>query len=617
MHSVNFPKNNGDIFNFLIKNQSDFLFNNNQKLSSDICLLNITYLNETTYGAEQIGNNMVAWFGKPFYLEVPLNRENTKYLLKDLETNIEDALNKISGHFSLVVILDNKIYIIADKVSSCPIYYTIVKNSLIFSPEPLSFRSLKKFGWEGKLREEAIYEFLGSGHLWGDGTFWKDVKRVGPGSYIIYDGFNIETHSYWKMVFNNNLKENKIAQNLFNAINLDLNKCITNNPLLTLSGGYDSRGLLGLLIENQIKFDIITYSFGETSKKLDYDVALQLGNEIGKDIDYYKPDIEPLKIIKNIKNGIIISGGESDTVIGQDCFLGDDFYQRISSEYDCLIRGDEVWGWGDRVSNYQMAYVSALLFNLNEIPHPKILLKDESYKKGINYLSQLREELIKEYGSSSVKPNDLKDYLYWRHREARLLQNMRYYRSVFINNITPFTMDNTIELIKEIPGKSRMRKGYYIKAIKERYPDLFYEENMATPYMGYKNRFEIIYEDDEIKKFIRKTLIDNPPELFNQIFEKENLELWIEDIINNTKSYSEPTKKRYNIIRWLNDVININQYIGSHVKSFLIQRMKLKFPVQKDHYLFRILVLALALEEYEKINLTTVNSLVKSAEKYG
>jgi len=122
------------------------------------------------------------------------------------------------------------------------------------------------------------------------------------------------------------------------------------------------------------------------------------------------------------------------------------------------------------VLNQEMAFWQCFLFNLDEFSQPKRILKSESFSHALQYLKALRKCLAAEFRGETSALNDLKDYLYWRHRESRLLQNMAYFRRCYLPHFAPFLFDHTLAVIRTIPGKLRIQKTLFLEMARTEFP---------------------------------------------------------------------------------------------------------------------------------------------------
>ncbi|HPS36790.1 MAG TPA: hypothetical protein PLL75_03575 [Candidatus Omnitrophota bacterium] len=554
-------------------------------------------------GVLETNAGLMAWFGRPFYNGTLLTPHLPEGLREQLDQgDLKGILNAITGCFQLVIYFRSKdeCFVVSDKISTHPSYYTETKDFIAISPEVLSFKTLKKHGWKPTVRRDAMFEFMSSGYLWGDGTFWDEVRRLGPGQLIRMEKTEVAIESYWRARFEGAKQtERALIDELFDAVQQDSALLPEGKAVLTLSGGYDSRALLGLLKLSGKQFETISYTFGTSVYKgADADVGGYYAKKAGVPHRFYQSRIDaPERVIEDIKRAVRSSGGDNHLVSMQDAFLGEGFYQELAGSYDFMIRGDEVWGWGDYAANPQMAFRECILFNLNELVYPQRLLKPDTFGHGVQYLEDLRGRLTAEYGAQDIPANDLKDCLYWRHREARLLQGMAYFRRCYLPHQAPFLFDRTLAVIQKIPGELRIKKRLFMRMCETKFPELFCDKTAILPYSSDTNNFSVLYSNERFKEFIRGNLLEGP-EIFRNAFDSCALEGWIKTVLAGSGSDERKLKVKYDITGALNRFLT--PIMKGHLKALLVRWRAPKFPVLGVNYLFRLLALSLALAEYEE-----------------
>jgi len=556
-------------------------------------------------GISKSNEGFLAWFGRPLYRGKPLD-EKIFSVVKDTmdKKGINSLIDKTSGHFQLVIYLQESgvCYVVCDKTSSQPLYYVETEDFMAFSPEPLTFKALKKYGWHPSIRRESVFEFMASGYLWEDKCFFGEIKRLGPGQFICLNRDGIKIESYWKITFEARREtEQSLIAKLFDAIQKDINDLPSGKKILTLSGGYDSRALLGFLKGSDGQFNTVSYSFGSKENNgMDMDVGGYYADKAGVSHSYYRSSLDnPSRLISDINNAILATGGENYLSVFQDAFLGIEFYRNLAENYDYMIRGDEVWGWGDLAVNYNMAFWESRLFSLNEISHPKKIMKAEMFDNGIKYIEEQRQKFIEECGDLNISANDLKDYLYWRHREARLLQNMAYFRRCYIPHFAPFLFDRTLSVIKRTPSKFRVQKDLFINMGKKMFPELFLDNKAISPHSSDANNFNFLYKDKKFNSFVKGALLESSSDVFNDVFDRKSFEPWIDSILDGDCADAGNLRRKHDLKRLAIGFIGRSNYLKGCMKASMVKKGMNTFPVLKVNYLFRLVVLSLALQEYE------------------
>ena len=496
-----------------------------------------------------------------------------------------------------------------DKISTHPWYLLATDDCFMGAPEVLCFRAVKKHVvWGGEIDEAAVPEFMASGHLWGERSFFKGVKRLGPGRFakslpIGSDSkfASYETGSHFKLAYNNEkIPRPEITKTLSDAIDRDLKDLPSGKGVITLSGGWDSRALAGYAKKAGLDFDCVSYTFGTgVMHNSDAECAKDIAEHLDVSWSVYLSGGNNL--VNNIEEVIQATGGETDMPCAQDAFLGKDFYGSQLSGYDYLLRADEVWGWGDYVNSLDSSFFQCFLFNLNEIRQPKLLLTQQAYTRYVNELSATKSAIAKQSESARSRDyNDFKDELYWYNRESRLLQNMAHYRRSYIPHIAPFLLDNTLATIQKIPAEQRIRKGYFISAIRSVFPGLYLRgDNVSRNKMGYELEYAISNNAD-LRLLIRDVLVCNPPPEMACVCNTEALTEWVDGILHCDKHHISKGRHAYNVLKRINDLAKKFPHLREYLFQMARKTGALKFPMVNSVYLFRLLVLGLALREYKK-----------------
>lgn len=566
----------------------------------------ILHTGKDSYGAVESGDWLVAWYGWPLYKGRPV----TEDILKDCAEHFADSdvrsfFRDWYGHFQAVVYSrrDHELVVAADKISTHPVYYTDGGSYVAVSPETLSFYALAKYGWEPGIRKGAIYEYMASGHLWGDGTFWNEAFRLGPGQYVYANGAGIACRFYWQMTFSpSDESEERLKERLAEAIEQDVASLPPGRGLLTLSGGVDSRSLLGFLHALKVPFGAVSYNFGDAYTASDASVGEYYAKKLGADHFFYDADLaDTSRLIGDIHRVIAATGGECDTVVSQDAFLGTRFYEDVGRRYDYLLRGDEIWGGRMPAGNLDLVFLDSHLYTLTEFPQPERILRPEALAKGAEYLRRQRNRYARECPAVTHDLDDLREYIFWRHRESRLLQTMAYFRRFYIPQLAPFLFERTVEVIAETPASLRTRKSLFQVMNRDRFPELFQDPNAPNPFMTEGTRFDRIYRDPGVQALIRDVLVENPPEPLRDLLDPEKTRAFVESILAEGSGRIREQNRSYNLLRAFRNIADLSPALSAEIEYLLVRLGLVKYPYLNSKYLFRMLVLALALREHEAV----------------
>lgn len=205
------------------------------------------------------------------YQALRIELENKGHVFKtnaDSETIIHgyeewgyDVVNRLRGMFVFVLVDQNtnKMFIARDRLGIKPFYYAKTKERILFGSEIKSILTASVQGDESFTikrtpDKKSVYSFLASRiHDIDERTFFKNIKRLLPGHYMIVDTENnIQTEKYWNPTFNPRFSSTKSDEEYANdfkdvfkdAMRLHL---VADVPVgVTLSGGLDSSGITSL-----------------------------------------------------------------------------------------------------------------------------------------------------------------------------------------------------------------------------------------------------------------------------------------------------------------------------------------------------------------------------------
>jgi len=530
-----------------------------------------------------------------------LNFRNIEDLF-DAGNGIDDLVYELQGHYRALLVnkRTEELVCINDKVSSHPWYLLEWDGNAVAAPESLCLRVCKNHGWKGNIDAKSLPEFIGAGHLYGRRSYFEDVQRLGPGEFATFKGGKWEVTQYWRPSFRVPFSREERKKRFSRALMNDIQRVPTGKGCIALSGGLDSRALVGLAQKANLDVEAVSYTWGtDIVQGSDAAVAKKIAKEAGIKWRLYQSSAD--EIHESILDVVRATGGESDVAAVQESFLGTSFYKELSNSYEYLLRGDEVWGWGDPVSSIQEAFFTCLLFNVDEFTIPQKLLNEESFPHFVAYIQESRDEEAAKYPiiSESEELNDFKDYLYWRHRQARLIQNMAQFRHPFIPSISPFLFDETLGVVSDLPESDRIRKKLFVEVLSSMFPNLFAvgkDEEWKVPAAKTKKALQ----NDAIKEMVWDIIVSNPPPEFGAAFNQEAMTRWVEHVFDSKLSMQPSRSSTYTILHSFNKFLRRIPPVRRMIIFALRKIRGMQFPVVDANFLFRLSVLGLALREHRR-----------------
>lgn len=217
---------------------------------------------------------------------------DTEVLLATIEFwGLDEALKKINGMFAFCLFDKklNELTLVRDRFGEKPIYYFYKNNNLIFASELKAIKLHPSF--DNSLDTESINLYLKYSYIPSPNSIYKNVKKVGPGSYVKFKIINGKCKKISQVKwYDLNLNLNTFKGTYQEAL-IDLEELISNSinyqkiadvPIgAFLSGGIDSSLITSLMQANSSE-RIKTFSVGYTEKSYDESVyAKQIANHLG------------------------------------------------------------------------------------------------------------------------------------------------------------------------------------------------------------------------------------------------------------------------------------------------------------------------------------------------
>lgn len=319
---------------------------------------------------------------------------------------LENIVKNANGHFSVIVNLEDCIFLAVDRLRTAPLFYSIVNDKITISDNAYPIAQKLKLKKIERIREK---EFLATGYFTGGETLFKEINQVDSGQIVYIDKLkNNFKNKYYNYFVKPSLKEidkddfdsieelsDRVFKRLIQSVN---NKTI----VVPLSGGYDSRYIVAMLKKLGYK-KVICFSYGKKTSyeaKISKNVAEKLGfewffveytsqtfkNYPDQDVKlYYRyahnfssmPHFQDFNAIRTLKNegkipldSVIVPGHSGDLL------RGDFTYSLVNNLGDDLIENGDIF---NLIFKYH--------FNLNKLPKKEdkryFIQKIKSYLKDL------------------------------------------------------------------------------------------------------------------------------------------------------------------------------------------------------------------------------------------
>lgn len=216
---------------------------------------------------------------------------DTEVLLYSYKEWGESCLDKFNGMFAFVIYDKEKkiLFGARDRIGEKPLYYFYDKNNFIFASEIKAI--LASNSLTASLDGESLNEYLTFQYYLDDNTLFKDIKKIKPGHYFIFDerSMKLKIKEYWDLkyekkydVFDENYYVDKLKSLISDSVTLRLRADV---PLGShLSGGIDSSAvaaLNALRLGKELKLQTFTGKFNDGIEYDETKYAKEVANKIG------------------------------------------------------------------------------------------------------------------------------------------------------------------------------------------------------------------------------------------------------------------------------------------------------------------------------------------------
>ena len=204
------------------------------------------------------------------------------------ELGIEKTISKLNGMFAIGLFdkKEQKLYLIRDRVGIKPLYWTFQNSEFIFSSELKGIRDELK-----EVDENSLIRFIGLSYIPNDKSYYKNIYKLRPAHYLVFDGENITIKRYWDLpkekidiAFNEAVEE--VEYLLKDSIKKRLLADVEVGSFL--SGGVDS-SLVSAIMAKVSNKKIKTFTIGFKEKEFnEAEFAKKIANHIGSEhFEYY------------------------------------------------------------------------------------------------------------------------------------------------------------------------------------------------------------------------------------------------------------------------------------------------------------------------------------------
>jgi hypothetical protein len=393
-----------------------------------------------------------------------------------------DVLGRLNGRFSAALYARDTetLYVISDRYGSKRFYYCF-RDGLFCAFPALTYFS--HFGIRPVLNLGFVLQFLTFRYIVDGSTLYKEVSLIPHGTVLEVGQDYHRFHQYWDWAFEERspLEDEKELVQAMDSIWIKaVERRVTGKARIAipLSGGLDSRAILGAALECKAASEIITFTAG-TPGTFDYEIGRRVAHAVGVQnvpMDHTRPkDYE-----EEYRLQCLDSDGLTDPVF--QFFLSD--WERISSySTDVLtgFMGDPLTGshltramMSHRVDDESdLAAAKMLVFDRNKLISP------EAVATILGIPEQVYESLMWPLISQSLRSNahqmlpNFCDYWDFVYRQRCYSALCVFNRERSFNYLVPFLDNDFVDLALHASPKLRIEQTWYKGFLSTRFPELY------------------------------------------------------------------------------------------------------------------------------------------------
>jgi asparagine synthase (glutamine-hydrolysing) len=373
---------------------------------------------------------------------------------------------------------EKKLILINDHLGLRPLYYANYKNKFIFSSSIQAM--LEDSDLSRNIDHTAIAQMLCFEYVLGERTLLEEVHLLPPASICIYYQNHLTINKYCNIKYSESFQIKSTEEYLEELI-FFLRQAVSRqmpgdlHAGVNLSGGFDSRLLLGLLSEYPLKEPLFSYTFG-LPNCADVKYAKEIANEVGTAHRFF--ELKPDFLIKLVNEAVINSNGLESSVYIHAMAQIERQSKEVDVVYsgfliDSLINQDIKREWW---ANYSTDDAINFLYkdiNANELfqnPNVDEIFSLELKRKVSNSFDEIFRETVKTYRAPQLA--DWHDNMDINQRQRRFTNNGNDLLRSHVICRTPFCDKDLVEFTMKLPPGLRSERYLIIKALEKCFHEL-------------------------------------------------------------------------------------------------------------------------------------------------
>jgi len=396
-------------------------------------------------------------------------------LLRAFEERGEELIKELNGTFAFAHYdsTARSLRLVNDRYGFMPLYYCREeKGSFLFASE---VKAILRVLEPRELDWQSVADFFYIGHMVGQNTLFKGVYAMDSGQVLAYqNGFlkKSKYHNFTKtsLLSPEEVTTEKLAGLFVEAVRRRVREDRPNT--LLLSGGFDSRLILGAFDKLGISPELVTLEHGSQAGGMDGKLAAAMARRLGLKIDFRRTRKDFFTSLDAIETFYIQDGMVPTWELGGEGLFISEVYPELDSDmgmvWDGLVLDDALGGAHQDFEAQQNLKTFAKKRGTNRLLLGSILTPRRFLAADKGFMRRLQDELDK------IPPSENRFKLFVIKHQGLRRMAVRPYQlySTKVEPMTPVADSDFTDYALNVPLSLRTNDRLYIELLRKHFPVL-------------------------------------------------------------------------------------------------------------------------------------------------
>lgn len=487
------------------------------------------------------------------------------------------GVETLNGAFLAVVVDERarRVLLWTDRTGSIPCYLARSTGTTVIAPELKCMGVLRDV--DHTLVPGSLASMAVNAALIDDHSYWQGVQVVGPARRVTIEGGRCETVRTWTPRYCDDDTQpppdgEAFRDTLVHAVKQHVGRF--DRPVLGLSGGVDSRVLLGAMQRAGLSFRVVTWGFDRLDMPgSDFQCGIELAAREG--LEHHTRAIDIDQMPDHAEHIVWLTDGLTGHV--GNFPEGEAMGRYLAGLGDVLIVGNQGSGRCGGVHSLEGALKSGAGLNLRKrLGVLRFLLRRDVTDAVLTDYHRQLDRLVA--GLSDMRASELGDALVlYTWFSTTIISQARVTRH-HINYVSPLMDAEVVDLLTRCPASHRVKKNYLRETGREQFPDQFAIDLNLKHSRG--NWVKRLRELSPASRYMVETLLE-PHGAFDAWFDRAAVHAWLADTTAEGKRFAAPASTSLTRRAWLRLGAAARRYDFKHrmVQNLLTLKLWLaQFP---------------------------------------